>query len=99
MKSDDRPRPAPALFDGIRPDGIWEEAEAAVKALLVAGYATPDHLADVVEDHPVPEGARPISPEQARELAERLWRERLDEQAEWGDEPTDPDRLSAAFSQ
>lgn len=87
------PEPAPGL-----PEAVREEVEEALKALLVAGYATPDHLADVAADHPVPDGAGPVSAEQARDLVERLWWERLDEQAGWGEEPTDPDRLTAAFS-
>ncbi|GII63203.1 hypothetical protein Skr01_32880 [Sphaerisporangium krabiense] len=40
---------------------------------------------------------RPVSPEQARRLVDRLWLERVEEQASWKGE-TDPERLSRAFA-
>ncbi|MFI6372066.1 DUF6891 domain-containing protein [Streptomyces sp. NPDC050546] len=43
------------------------------------------------------EDSSPVSPAQAREIVERLWLERVDEQESWS-EPTDPDRLERAFA-
>ncbi|MGI5425355.1 DUF6891 domain-containing protein [Streptomyces sp. CA-179760] len=43
------------------------------------------------------EDSSPVSPAQAREIVERLWLERVDEQQSWS-EPTDPDRLKRAFA-
>ncbi|MGK5698017.1 DUF6891 domain-containing protein [Streptomyces sp. URMC 128] len=43
------------------------------------------------------EETAPVSREQARELVERLWLERLAEQETWAG-PTDPDRLERAFA-
>ncbi|GAA2783052.1 hypothetical protein GCM10010521_72130 [Streptomyces rameus] len=40
---------------------------------------------------------RPVSREQAEALADRLWLERVVEQAEWQGE-TDPERLTRAFT-
>ncbi|MFD3873567.1 DUF6891 domain-containing protein [Streptomyces sp. NPDC058623] len=41
-------------------------------------------------------GGSPVSPAQARQLVDRLWRERVAEQAGWEGE-TDPERLTRAF--
>ncbi|MFE0630093.1 DUF6891 domain-containing protein [Streptomyces sp. NPDC058864] len=70
--------------------------EARVREVLVGGYATRDELAEIAEQFPVPGRRRPVSPEQARELADRMWLERVAEQAHWQGE-TDPERLTAAF--
>ncbi|MFF7213646.1 DUF6891 domain-containing protein [Streptomyces sp. NPDC008238] len=71
--------------------------EARVREVLVGGYATRAELAEVAEKFPVPGRRRPVSHEQARELADRMWLERVAEQAHWTGE-TDPERLTAAFA-
>ncbi|RSS41213.1 DUF6891 domain-containing protein [Streptomyces sp. WAC08241] len=71
--------------------------EARVREVLAGGYATRDELAEVAEEYLVTEDRRPVSREQARALADRLWRERVAEQAAWRGE-TDPERLTRAFT-
>ncbi|WP_042381450.1 DUF6891 domain-containing protein [Streptacidiphilus melanogenes] len=72
------------------------ELEAHLRLLLVGGYVDREELAEAAEDYLVDGDTQPVSSAQARELADRLWAERLAEQAEWEGE-TDPERLSRAF--
>ncbi|MFD3457297.1 DUF6891 domain-containing protein [Streptomyces sp. NPDC058691] len=71
--------------------------EARVRAALVGGYATRAELAELAEECLVSGKRRPVSPEQARQLADRMWLERVEEQTRWPDE-TDPERLTRAFT-
>lgn len=76
-----------------------EERESLVERVrtaLVGGYSTRADLAELAEEYLVSDGRRPVSPEQARQLAERMWADRLAEQAGWQGE-TDPERISRAF--
>ncbi|HEX8866330.1 MAG TPA: hypothetical protein VF821_11800, partial [Lentzea sp.] len=73
-----------------------EELEERVREVLVGGYADRAELAELAEDYLVDGDRRPVSPEQARALADRLWMERVAEQATWQGE-TDPERLTKAF--
>ncbi|MFI1392919.1 DUF6891 domain-containing protein [Streptomyces griseoaurantiacus] len=73
------------------------ELERRVREVLVGGYASRAELAELAEDHLVSGDRRPVSREQARVLADRLWLERVAAQAEWRGE-TDPERLTRAFT-
>ncbi|MER7112420.1 DUF6891 domain-containing protein [Streptomyces sp. NPDC000229] len=86
------PEPVPELDAGIR-----AEVEGHVRELLVCGYADRAQLAEAAEDWPAGGDERPVSPAQARQLVDRLWRERLVEQAGW-EGTTDPERISRAFA-
>ncbi|MDQ1020129.1 DUF6891 domain-containing protein [Streptomyces afghaniensis] len=77
---------------------VAARAEGYVRAMLQDGYLgigamirETVYLMDDGEETP------PVSQEQARELVERLWLERVDEQEKWAG-PTDPDRLERAFA-
>ncbi|MGW4894869.1 DUF6891 domain-containing protein [Kitasatospora sp. NPDC004240] len=74
-----------------------EALEERVREVLVGGYATRAELAELAEEYLVTEDRRPVSPEQAEALADRLWLERVAEQATWRGE-TDPERLTRAFA-
>ncbi|AUY50155.1 hypothetical protein [Streptomyces sp. CB01881] len=74
-----------------------EELEKSVREMLAAGYASRDQLAEHAEEYLVSGDRRPVSREQARVLADRLWLERVAEQAAWQGE-TDPERLARAFA-
>ncbi|MFJ8210462.1 DUF6891 domain-containing protein [Streptomyces sp. NPDC096033] len=74
-----------------------EELEECVREVLVGGYATRAELAELAEDYLVSGDDRPVSREQAQALADRMWLERVAEQAEWEGE-TDPERLTRAFT-
>ncbi|MBD9731028.1 hypothetical protein IGX29_04185 [Streptomyces sp. H28] len=74
-----------------------EQVETRVREALAGGYVTRADLAEIAEDHLVTGDRRPVSREQARALADRLWLERVAEQAGWQGE-TDPERLTRAFS-
>ncbi len=73
------------------------ELEGRLRVVLAGGYADRDELAEIAEDYLVAGDRRPVSPEQARALADRLWLERVAEQAGWRGE-TDPERLTRAFT-
>ncbi|MFI9272184.1 DUF6891 domain-containing protein [Kitasatospora sp. NPDC052896] len=73
-----------------------EELERHVREVLVGGYASRAELTELAEEYLVSEDRRPVSSEQARALADRMWLERVAEQAEWRGE-TDPERLTRAF--
>ncbi|AXL88269.1 hypothetical protein C4J65_07920 [Streptomyces sp. CB09001] len=81
------------------PDGVREQVERRVRERLRCGYDSRTTLSEIAEEHLVggEYGARPVSPAQARQLVDRLWLERLAEQDAWGEEPTDPDRLTRVF--
>ncbi|MFF7974289.1 DUF6891 domain-containing protein [Streptomyces sp. NPDC007905] len=74
-----------------------EELERCVRQVLVGGYVSRAELAELAEEYLVTEDRRPVSREQAKELADRMWIERVAEQATWQGE-TDPERLTRAFS-
>ncbi|CAL9432227.1 DUF6891 domain-containing protein [Streptomyces sp. enrichment culture] len=81
------------------PDEVREQVERRVRELLRCGYDSRRTLSEIAEDYLVggEYGARPVSPAQARQLVDRLWLERLAEQESWGEETTDPDRLTRVF--
>ncbi|MFD0265011.1 DUF6891 domain-containing protein [Streptomyces sp. NPDC127106] len=72
--------------------------EDQVRDVLAAGYATRAELAEAAEEYLVSGDRRPVSRAQAEALADRMWRERVEEQAGWEGE-TDPERLSRAFAE
>ncbi|MFG2455471.1 DUF6891 domain-containing protein [Streptomyces sp. NPDC048523] len=74
-----------------------EELEERVREVLVGGYADRAELAELAEEYLVTADRRPVSREQAEALADRLWLERVAEQAAWRGE-TDPERLTRAFA-
>ncbi|MFC4058718.1 DUF6891 domain-containing protein [Planomonospora corallina] len=74
-----------------------ERLEARIREVLVGGYATRARLAELAQDHLVSGDRRPVSPEQARLLVDRIWLDRVEEQSSWQGE-TDPERLSRAFA-
>ncbi|WP_371493485.1 hypothetical protein OG871_38975 [Kitasatospora sp. NBC_00374] len=71
--------------------------EQRLRETLAGGYVTRAALAELAEDYLVTAERRPVSREQARVLADRMWLERLAEQADWQGE-TDPERLTRAFT-
>ncbi|MFF3285956.1 DUF6891 domain-containing protein [Streptomyces sp. NPDC003023] len=79
--------------------GEDERAELVrrVREVLVGGYASRAELAELAEWYLVSQDRRPVSREQAEALADRLWLERVAEQAAWQGE-TDPERLTQAFT-
>ncbi|MFE7772427.1 DUF6891 domain-containing protein [Streptomyces sp. NPDC057445] len=85
------PEPAPELDPGDR-----EQLEERVRELLIGGYGTRGQLAETAEEYLVDGDHRPVSPEQARQLVDRLWLERVAEQGGWEGE-TDPERITRAF--
>jgi hypothetical protein len=74
-----------------------EELESRVREVLTGGYSSRAELAELAEEYLVTEDRRPVSAEQARALADRLWLERVAQQASWQGE-TDPERLTRAFT-
>ncbi|MFF2994159.1 DUF6891 domain-containing protein [Streptomyces sp. NPDC057950] len=72
------------------------ELETRVWEVLVGGYASRAELAELAEEYLVTEERRPVSREQAEALADRMWLQRVAEQAGWQGE-TDPERLTRAF--
>ncbi|MEU6908158.1 hypothetical protein ABZ935_22860 [Streptomyces coeruleorubidus] len=87
------PEEAPALAAEVA-----ARAEEHVREMLRDGYlgieAMTRETVYLMEDG---EGASPVSQTQAREIVERLWLDRLDEQETWAG-PTGPDRLEQAFA-
>ncbi|MCB8905032.1 MULTISPECIES: DUF6891 domain-containing protein [unclassified Streptomyces] len=77
-------------------EGEGEELERRVREVLAGGYASRAELAEIAEYYLVTEGRRPVSPEQAEALVDRMWLERVEEQSSWQGE-TDPERLTRAF--
>ncbi|MQY10253.1 hypothetical protein SRB5_03600 [Streptomyces sp. RB5] len=72
------------------PDDVRVGLEHHLREILVGGYTTRAELAENAE------GGR-VSRVQAEALADRLWLERVAEQARWKGE-TDPERLTRAFT-
>ncbi|MFJ4676001.1 DUF6891 domain-containing protein [Kitasatospora sp. NPDC088783] len=87
------PEPAPLELSGQDEEALVAE----VRRLLVGGYATLDQAAEVAEEFLVDREHRPVSKAQARQLADRMWLERVAEQRAWTGE-TDPERLTRAFA-
>lgn len=88
------PEPAPPLeLD----EDDRQRLEARIRTVIVGGYATRAQVAEIAEDYLVSGDHRPVSAEQARRLTDRMWLERVKEQAAWEDE-TDPERLTRAFT-
>lgn len=73
------------------------QLETRVREVLTGGYASRAELAELAEDYLVTRDRRPVSREQAEVLVDRLWLERVAEQAAWEGE-TDPERLTRAFT-
>ncbi|MGW8729921.1 DUF6891 domain-containing protein [Streptomyces sp. NPDC055808] len=88
------PPPVPELGLGDEDRALLE---SRVREAIVGGYATRAELAELAEDYLVADGVHPISLAQARQLVDRIWLERVAEQASWQDE-TDPERLTRAFA-
>ncbi|MGW6741304.1 DUF6891 domain-containing protein [Streptomyces sp. NPDC055025] len=78
-------------------EGEREELGKRVREVLVGGYADRAELAELTEEYLVTADRRPVSREQAEALADRMWLERVAEQADWQGE-TDPERLTRAFT-
>ncbi|MFF7250678.1 DUF6891 domain-containing protein [Embleya sp. NPDC008237] len=78
-------------------ESACELLERRVREVLVGGYASRAQLAELAEEYLVTGDRRPVSREQGTALADRLWVERVAEQAEWQGE-TDPERLARAFA-
>ncbi|MGW5176005.1 DUF6891 domain-containing protein [Streptomyces sp. NPDC004082] len=72
------------------------ELERRVREVLVGGYATRAEVAETAEEYLAGADRRPVSRVQAEALADRMWLERVAEQAAWEGE-TDPERLTRAF--
>jgi hypothetical protein len=88
------PTPAVPPFDLAEDER--EELTKRVREVLVGGYVSRAQLAELAEEYLVTEDRRPVSRDQAGALADRMWLERLAEQANWQGE-TDPERLTRAF--
>ncbi|MGW1123613.1 DUF6891 domain-containing protein [Streptomyces sp. NPDC002526] len=88
------PEPVPELAEEVR-----ERLEPRVRELLRGGYGSVQTLTETAEDYLVKDGVRPVTLAQARELVERLWLERVEEQRSWADDVTDPDRIERAFAE
>ncbi|TQF06894.1 hypothetical protein E6W39_37775 [Kitasatospora acidiphila] len=73
------------------------ELEQRVRVVLVGGYASRADLTELAEEYLVTADRRPVSREQATALVDRLWLERVAEQAGWQG-VTDPERLTRAFT-
>ena len=79
------------------PDDVRATLEERVRLALRCGYDDRDQLAELAEDYLADGDERPVSKAQARQLADRLWLERLAEQETW-EGVTDPERLAGAFA-
>ncbi|MFE5029247.1 DUF6891 domain-containing protein [Streptomyces sp. NPDC056656] len=88
------PVPVPPLDLGEEDRSLLE---TRIRDSIVGGYQTRAQLAELAEDYLVSGDSRPVSPEQARQLADRMWLDRVEEQAAWSGE-TDPERLTRAFA-
>ncbi|WP_405858681.1 hypothetical protein OG407_16140 [Streptomyces sp. NBC_01515] len=78
------------------PDAVREKVEERVRTRLRCGYDDRRMLTEIAEEWLVTGDERPVSRAQAARLVDRLWPERVAEQAEWA-AVTDPDRLTRAF--
>lgn len=84
--------PVPALDDETR-----AEIEEYVRELIRRGYDGRAQLAEDAEEWLVDGDERPVSAAQAQAIVDRLWLERVEEQAGWVGE-TDPERITAVFA-
>ncbi|MGW4512914.1 DUF6891 domain-containing protein [Streptomyces sp. NPDC004393] len=73
------------------------ELERRVREVLVGAFASRDELAELAEEYLVTADRGPVSHEQASAPADRMWLERVVEQATWQGE-TGPERLTRAFT-
>ncbi|WOX09204.1 DUF6891 domain-containing protein [Streptomyces sp. N50] len=78
------------------PDEVRDTVEERVRTRLRCGYDDRKTLTEIAEDYLVKGDERPVSRAQAARLVDRLWVERVGEQAAW-EGVTDPDRLTRAF--
>ncbi|MFD8373729.1 DUF6891 domain-containing protein [Streptomyces sp. NPDC059688] len=78
-------------------EGDRRDLESRLREVLAGGYASRAELAELAEEYLVTGDRRPVSRAQATALADRLWLERVAEQATWEGE-TDPERLTRAFT-
>ncbi|MBK3581205.1 hypothetical protein JHN63_47045 [Streptomyces sp. MBT65] len=78
------------------PDAVREKVEERVRTRLRCGYDDRKVLTEIAEEWLVDGDERPVSRAQASRLVDRLWLERVAEQAVW-EGVTDPDRLTGAF--
>ncbi|MFF3016482.1 DUF6891 domain-containing protein [Streptomyces sp. NPDC057939] len=76
--------------------GVEEELTGLVRERLLCGYDDRAALAEYAGYVLGSADGSPVSPAQAWRLVDRLWRERVAEQAGWEGE-TDPERLTRAF--
>ncbi|MFE3249838.1 DUF6891 domain-containing protein [Streptomyces sp. NPDC059209] len=83
--------PVPELDDKTR-----RQVEEYVRGLIARGYDGREELTEDAEEWLVDGDERPVSTAQAGRIVDRLWLERLDEQAGWVGE-TDPERITAVF--
>lgn len=73
------------------------ELEKCVRVAVLSGYGTRAEMVEVACEYLVTEDdPEPVSRAQGFRLVDRLWRERVAEQAGWEGE-TDPERLTRAF--
>ncbi|AIV36866.1 hypothetical protein LMJ38_29240 [Streptomyces sp. R1] len=81
------------------PDGVRQQVERLIRERLRCGYDSRKTLVGIAEEYRDPDAddERPVSRAQAWQLVDRLWLERLAEQETWGEETTDPDRLTRVF--
>ncbi|MEV0777996.1 DUF6891 domain-containing protein [Streptomyces sp. NPDC050433] len=84
--------PVPELDDETR-----SEIEEHVRELIKRGYDGREQLAEDAEEWLVDGDERPVSAAQAQRIVDRLWLERVEEQAGWEGE-TDPERITAVFA-
>ncbi|MFC8076788.1 DUF6891 domain-containing protein [Streptomyces sp. NPDC057307] len=84
--------PVPDLDDKTRC-----EVEEYVRGLIRRGYDGRAQLAEDAEEWLVDGDERPVSAAQAQRIVDRLWLERVEEQAGWEGE-TDPERITAVFA-
>lgn len=73
-----------------------ERVEERIRVRLRCGYDDRRTLTEIAEDYLVKGDERPVSRAQAARLVDRLWVERVAEQAEW-EGVTEPELLSEAF--
>jgi hypothetical protein len=77
-------------------DDARRTVEECVRRRLRCGYDTRAVLTQIAEDHLVGSAMEPLSRAQAERLVDRLWLERVAEQAAW-EGVTDPELLTRAF--
>ncbi|WP_327175353.1 hypothetical protein OG599_08560 [Streptomyces sp. NBC_01335] len=76
---------------------VLARLEKAVRGELRGGFGTVETLTGWAADCLTKDGVSPVTQEQAREVVERLWLERVVEQEGWTGE-SDADRLERAFA-